>query len=158
MNDSASIYLTAEGAEKLRQELAHLETVKREEIAQRLRSAIQMGDLSENADYHKAKEDQAFLEGRIQELKYTLQNAQLIEESNNGKRDVVDIGATVTIQEEGYDPETYRVVGVKEANPREGKISHQSPIGKALMGKRIGEEVVVQTPGGEMRFKVLDIQ
>ncbi len=158
MNDSTSIYLTAEGAEKLRQELAHLETVKREEIAQRLRSAIQMGDLSENADYHKAKEDQAFLEGRIQELKYTLQNAQLIEESNNGKRDMVDIGATVTIQEEDYDPETYRVVGVKEANPREGKISHQSPIGKALMGKRVGEEVVVQTPGGTMRFKVLDIQ
>ncbi len=158
MNDSASIYLTAEGAEKLRRELAHLETVKREEIAQRLRSAIQMGDLSENADYHKAKEDQAFLEGRIQELKYTLQNAQIIEESSNGKRDVVDIGATVTIQEEDYDPETYRLVGVKEANPREGKISHESPIGKALLGKRVGEEVVVQTPGGEMRFKVLDIQ
>lgn len=117
-----------------------------------------MGDLSENADYHKAKEDQAFLEGRIQELKYTLQNAQLIEESNNGKRDMVDIGATVTIQEEPYDPETYRVVGAKEANPREGKISHQSPIGKALLGKRVGDEVVVQTPGGEMRFKVLDIQ
>ncbi len=158
MNDSASIYLTAEGAEKLRQELARLDTARREEIAQRLRSAIQMGDLSENADYHKAKEDQAFLEGRIQELKYTLQNAQLIEESNNGKRDMVDIGATVTIQEEPYDPETYRVVGAKEANPREGKISHQSPIGKALLGKRVGDEVVVQTPGGEMRFKVLDIQ
>ncbi len=158
MTNSPPIYLTAEGAEKLRQELAHLETVKRAEIAQRLRSAIQMGDLSENADYHKAKEDQAFLEGRIQELKYTLQNAQIIDDGNNGKREVVDIGATVTIQEAEYEPETYRLVGAKEANPREGKISNESPIGRALLGKRPGDEVVVQTPGGTMRFKVLDVQ
>jgi len=158
MTNSPPIYLTAEGAEKLRQELAHLETDKRAEIAQRLRSAIQMGDLSENADYHKAKEDQAFLEGRIQELKYTLQNAQIIDDGNNGKREVVDIGATVTIQEAEYEPETYRLVGAKEANPREGKISNESPIGRALLGKRPGDEVVVQTPGGTMRFKVLDVQ
>ncbi len=158
MKNSDPIYLTAEGAEKLRQELAYLETTKRKELAERLRSAIQMGDLSENADYHKAKEDQAFLEGRIQELKYTLQNAEIIDESHNGKREVVDIGATVTIQEGEYEPETYQLVGAKEANPREGKISNESPIGQALLGKRVGDEVVVQAPGGQMRFKVLDIQ
>ncbi|RMF50681.1 MAG: transcription elongation factor GreA [Anaerolineae bacterium] len=158
MSNSAPIYLTAEGAQKLRQELEYLETTKRQELAERLRSAIQMGDLSENADYHKAKEDQAFLEGRIQELKYTLQNAEIIDESNNGKREVVDIGATVTIQEAGYEPETYQVVGAKEANPREGKISNESPIGRAILGKRAGDEVEVQAPGGKMRFTILDVQ
>lgn len=157
MSNTTPIYLTAEGAEKLRQELKYLETTKREEIAQRLRSAIQMGDLSENADYHKAKEDQGFLEGRIQELKFTLQNAEIIDESNNGKRDVVDIGATVTIQEGDYDPETYQLVGAKESNPRQGKISNESPLGRALLGKRVNDEVRVQTPGGEMIVQIVNI-
>ncbi len=157
MSNTTPIYLTAEGAEKLRQELEYLETTKREEIAQRLRAAIQMGDLSENADYHKAKEDQGFLEGRIQELKFTLQNAEIIDESNNGKRDVVDIGATVTIQEGDYDPETYQLVGAKEANPRQGKISNESPLGRALLGRRVNDEVRVQTPGGEMNVQIVNI-
>ncbi|GAB4531975.1 MAG: transcription elongation factor GreA [Anaerolineales bacterium] len=157
MTSNTSIYLTSEGAEKLRQELAYLETTKRAEIAQRLRSAIQMGDLSENADYHKAKEDQGFLEGRIQELKFTLQNAEIINENHNGRRDVVDIGAKVTIQEGDYEPETYQLVGAKEANPREGKISNESPLGRALLGKRVQDEVKVQTPGGTINVRVIHI-
>lgn len=157
MSNTTPIYLTAEGAEKLRQELKYLETTKREEIAQRLRSAIQMGDLSENADYHKAKEDQGFLEGRIQELKFTLQNAEIIDQSNNGKRDVVDIGATVTIQEGDYEPETYQLVGAKEANPRQGKISNESPLGQALLGRRVNDDVKVKAPGGEMNVRIISI-
>ena len=148
-------YLTAEGEAKLQAELADLTGPKREELAQRLRSAIQMGDLSENADYHKAKEDQAFLEGRIQELESILRAAIIIEKKRG---DVVDVGTTVTIQEEGFDPETFYVVGAKEADPRNGRISNESPIGSALMGHKVGETVEAQTPGGKMNFKILKIE
>jgi transcription elongation factor GreA len=151
------IYLTAEGAERLKIELAELKGPARDEIARRLRSAIQMGDLSENADYHKAKEDQGFLEGRIQELDYILKNATIIEVSDM-KRDVVEVGATITIQEEDYPPETYLMVGAKEADPRQGKISNESPIGKALIGSRVGDVVVAETPGGNLTFKILKIE
>ena len=148
-------YLTAEGEAKLQAELTDLTGPRREELAQRLRSAIQMGDLSENADYHKAKEDQAFLEGRIQELESILRAAIIIEKKRG---DVVDVGTTVTIQEEGFDPETFYVVGAKEADPRNGRISNESPIGSALMGHKVGETVVAQTPGGKMNFKILKIE
>jgi transcription elongation factor GreA len=150
-------YLTAEGAEKLSAELAQLTGPEREAIAKRLRSAIQMGDLSENADYHKAKEDQAFLEGRILELEYVLKNAIIVEASSE-KRDVADVGAKVTVQEEDFEPETYLLVGAKEADPRNGKISNESPIGRALIGKRIGDRVTAQTPGGEISLKILSIE
>ncbi len=150
-------YLTAEGAEKLREELAQLKGPGRDEIAKRLRSAIQMGDLSENADYHKAKEDQGFMEGRILELEYVLHNA-IIVEATNQKREVVEVGAQVTVQEEDFDPETYMVVGAKEADPRKGKISNESPIGRALMGRKAGERVNAQTPGGEISLKILKIE
>ena len=109
---SQQTYLTPEGAEKLRAELKELTGPRREELSQRLRSAIQMGDLSENADYHKAKEDQAFLEGRIQEIEAVLRTAVVVEKT---KSDVVTVGSTVTVQEESFDPETYYVVGAKEA-------------------------------------------
>lgn len=150
-------YLTAEGWEKLKNELEELKGPRREDLATRLREAISMGDLSENADYHKAKEDQAFLEGRINEIEHILQNARLIEE-NVGKRTVVDIGAQVTIQEADYPPETYLLVGAAEADPRNGRISHESPIGKAIMGKKAGDQVVAQTPAGPLNLKVLEIQ
>src|SRR5512132_1744561 len=114
-------YLTPEGEAKLRAELVELTGPRREELAKRLRSAIQMGDLSENADYHKAKEDQAFLEGRIQEIEAALRTAVIIEKTRS---DVVTVGSTVTVQEEGFDPETYDLVGAKEADPRNGKISN----------------------------------
>jgi transcription elongation factor GreA len=150
------IYLTAEGAAKLREELAILKGPERDAIARRLREAIQMGDLSENADYHKAKEDQAFLEGRIQELDYILGNAEIVE--NAGPRDVVKVGVTVTVQEEDFDPEVFHMVGAKEADPRNDKISNESPIGRALMGHKPGEEVEADTPGGKIRFKILKIE
>ena len=117
------IYLTAEGAEKMKAELAELKGPQRTEMAQRLRSAIQMGDLSENADYHKAKEDQGFLEGRIKELEYLLNHA-IIVDTSEVSRDSVQVGTRVTIQEADYPAETYHMVGSKEADPRNGRISH----------------------------------
>jgi transcription elongation factor GreA len=149
-------YLTSAGAERLRAELAELKGPQRNELAKRLRFAIQQGDLSENADYHKAKEDQAFLEGRIQELDYLLKNAIIVE--TTGGYEQVDVGATVTVQEEDYPPETYYMVGAKEADPRNGRISNESPIGRALMGARAGDVVVAETPGGQITLKVLKIE
>jgi len=148
-------YLTAEGAAKLKAELEELTGPKRDELSARLRSAIQMGDLSENADYIKAKEDQGFLEGRIQELEYILGNAVIIEEKTS--TDVVSIGSRVTIQEEDYPEETYHLVGATEADPTNGRISHESPIGKALMDHKVGDEVEAETPGGVIKFKILNI-
>jgi transcription elongation factor GreA len=151
------IYLTPEGAAKLEAELEALKGPKRDEMARRLRSAIQMGDLSENADYHKAKEDQGFMEGRIQELDYILKNATIIEVSAV-PTDTIQVGSRVTVQEGDYPAETYYLVGATEANPREGKISNESPIGKALIGGHAGDEVIANTPGGEIKLKILKIE
>jgi transcription elongation factor GreA len=148
-------YLTPEGETRLRAELAELTGPRREELAKRLRAAIQMGDLSENADYHKAKEDQAFLEGRIQELEAILRMAVIIEKKQS---DVVTVGSHVTVQEADFDPETYYLVGAKEADPRNGKISNESPIGKALMDHKAGDVVEAETPGGRIKFKILKIE
>jgi transcription elongation factor GreA len=148
-------YLTAEGAEKLKAELKELTGPRREELSQRLRSAIQMGDLSENADYHKAKEDQAFLEGRIQEIEAVLRTAVIVEKKHS---DVVTVGSTVTVQEDDFTPETYYLVGAKEADPRNGKISNESPIGRALMEHRVGDVVEAETPGGKLKIKILKIE
>jgi len=150
-------YLTVEGEIRLRAELAELEGPARQALAARLRSAIQMGDLSENADYTKAKEDQGFLEGRIQELNYILSHATIIKENGNGY-DVVDVGATVTVKEADYPPEAYFVVGSKEADPANGRISNESPIGQALLGKKVGDTVTVETPGGVLNLKILEIK
>ena len=150
-------YLTVEGAEKIKAELAELKGPRRTELAQRLRSAIQMGDLSENADYHKAKEDQGFLEGRIKELEYLLHNAVIVDISEVS-RDSVQVGTRITIQEEGEEPETYLMVGASEADPRNGRISNESPIGAALFGKKVGEIAVAETPGGQIQFKILKIE
>ena len=148
-------YLTPEGEAKLKTELAELTGRRREELAQRLRSAIQMGDLSENADYHKAKEDQAFLEGRIQEIEAALRSAVIIEKTHS---DIVTVGSSVTIQEEDFPPETYHLVGAKEADPRNGKISNESPIGRALMDHKVGDVVETETPSGKIAFKILKIE
>lgn len=149
-------YLTASGEAKLRAELAELKGPKREELAKRLRAAIQMGDLSENADYHKAKEDQAFLEGRIQEIEFILRNVVIIEK--NANTDVVSVGSHVTIQEADFPPEVYHVVGAQEADPRNGRISNESPIGRALIDHRVGDAVEAETPGGKIRLKILKIE
>lgn len=149
------MYLTPEGAAKLRAELAELTGPRREELAQRLRSAIQMGDLSENADYHKAKEDQGFLEGRIQEIEAILRTAVIVEKTHS---DVVTIGSRVTLQEDNFDPEVYYVVGAKEADPRKSKISNESPIGRALMDHKAGDVVEAEAPDGKIRFKILKVE
>ncbi|MCQ3939063.1 MAG: transcription elongation factor GreA [Chloroflexi bacterium] len=153
---SQSHYLTPEGEAKLKAELEELKGPRREELAKRLRAAIQMGDLSENADYHKAKEDQGFLEGRIKEIEAILRNSVIIERS--GSSDVVSIGSRVTIQEEGFEPETYHLVGPAEADPRNGKISHESPIGRALMDKKVGDTAETETPGGKIKFKIIKVE
>jgi transcription elongation factor GreA len=150
-------YLTSEGAAKLESELKNLKGPQREALSRRLRDAIQNGDLSENADYHKAKEDQGFLEGRIQELEFILRNALIVEKSSAPK-DIVAVNVKVTVQEQGFDPEVYHLVGATEADPRTGKISHESPIGNALMGHRVGDMVEVDTPGGKIKLKILNIE
>lgn len=154
-------YLTLEGKRKLEEELEYLTTVARQELAERLQFAIKQGDLSENADYHKAKEDQAFLEGRIKTIEAMLRNLVIVEEARAETltHDQVHIGCTVTVVEEGYgDPEAYLIVGPAEADPRQGKISHESPLGKALLGKQVGDKVRVQAPVGEITFEVVKIE
>ena len=148
-------YLTPEGETRLKAELAELTGPRRQQIAQRLRAAIQMGDLSENADYHKAKEDQGFLEGRIQEIEAILRMAVIIEKKQS---DVVTVGSRVTIQEADSPPETYHVVGAKEADPRNGRISNESPIGRALMDHKVGDIVEADVPDGRIEFKILKIE
>jgi len=147
MNDKKH-YLTPEGKQKLEAELQDLKQNGRKELAERLKSAISMGDLSENADYHKAKEDQGFLEGRIQEIEAILYHAEVIENQSNYQE--VAVGAKVTIKEGDYQPETYHLVGSQEANPRDGKISHQSPIGKALIGHKVGDIVEAKLPNDDI--------
>ncbi len=156
-----STYLTKEGAARLKVELEELKGPKRKDLARRLHPAVQMGDLSENADYHKAKEDQAFLEGRIKTIEAMLRNLVIVEEARaeTTASDLVHIGCRVTVVEEDYgDPETYLIVGSAEADPKQGKISHESPLGKALMGRRVGDPVTVRAPAGEIQFKVVKIE
>ena len=150
-------YLTKDGAEKLRAELLHLQGPVRDELAKRLRSAIQMGDLSENADYSAAKEEQAFVEGRIQELTRVLRDVVIIDD-NRTNTHLVEIGSIVTIQEGKDQPETFQLVGPQEADPRNGKISYNSPIGQVLIGHGVGHTVVATTPGGEIQLKILSIK
>jgi len=150
-------YLTAAGEAKLRAELEQLKGPGRDALAKRLRIAIQQGDLSENADYIQAKEEQGFLEGRIQELTQILSNVITIEE-NNGRHDSVEIGAKITIQEDNYPEETYFLVGPQEADPRNGRISHKSPIGEALLKHKVGDIVTVSTPAGEIHLKITKIE
>ncbi len=155
---SKPIYLTKEGQEELRAELDELLNVKRPELAARLHAAIKQGDLSENADYIAAKESQGFLEGRIQELESKLRNAVIIEEREGRGDDHVRLGSHVTVVEEGYDDEeTYHVVGATEANPAKGKISNESPLGRALLGREVGDTVAVRAPAGEINFKIVEI-
>ncbi len=148
--------ITKEGLKKLKEELEDMKTRQREELSKRLRFAIQQGDLSENADYHKAKEDQAFLEGKIREYEETVAGAKIIDGSNNNG--VIDVGSHITIQEGSYPEERYHMVGAREANPMEGRISNESPIGKALLGRKAGDTVTVETPGGAMELKILSVE
>jgi transcription elongation factor GreA len=154
--DRQDYFLTPEGQAKLKSQLEELRGPRREALAKRLRAAVQQGDLSENADYISAKEEQAFLEGRIQELEIVLRNATLIEEGTSA--DEVVIGSTVVVVTDGQPTETYQLVGIKEADPRNGRISHESPIGKALLGHRVGDVARAETPGGVIEFKIIEIR
>lgn len=152
------IFLTQEGIENLKQELIELKGSARAELARRLRSAIQMGDLSENADYITAKEEQSFVEGRILELEEILKRAKMIEQIEK-EPGTIQIGSEVIVREEGYDEdELYAIVGSKEANPDKGKISYESPIGKSLLNHRVGDIVRVKTPEGYINFKVIEVR
>ena len=150
------VYVTPEGLKQLEDELTYLQTVKREELAMKLEAAIAQGDLKENADYHAAKEEQGFSEARVRDIEDTLRRAKIIDE--NGPSDVVRVGSTVTVSEEGFDEEeTYVIVGAAEADPASGRISNVSPIGRALLGARTGNTVLVETPGGAIKFTILSI-
>ncbi len=151
-------YLTKEGLQKIKEELEYLKTEKRAEISDRLEVAISHGDLSENADYDYAKQEQAFVEGRIKDLEDSLRRAEVID--HDGRNDKVRIGSTVTVVEPDYEdePETYYIVGAHEADPSNGRISNESPIGRALLGAKKGQTVTVNVPAGEIQLKVSNIQ
>ncbi|NCU17492.1 transcription elongation factor GreA [Pallidibacillus pasinlerensis] len=150
--------MTLEGKQKLEQELEYLKTTKRKEVVERIKIARSFGDLSENSEYDSAKDEQAFVEGRIATLEKMIRNAVIIEEDENNK-DTVTLGKSVTFVElPDGEEETYTIVGSAEADPFEGKISNDSPIAKSLIGRKVGEQVTVQTPGGEMVVKIVGIQ
>ena len=149
-------FMTQEGYDKLQEELKYLRSVKRQEVADRLHEAMDGGELIEDAEYEAAKNEQAFVEGRIQELEILLANARVIEE--NTKKDIVQVGAKVTIQEDGQDPEEYTIVGPVEARPRNGRISNESPLGRALMDHRAGDIVEVEAPGGSFVVRILKVR
>jgi transcription elongation factor GreA len=151
-----STYVTPEGLKKLEDELDHLRKVKRQEVAQRLHEAMEDGELIENAEYEAAKNEQAFVEGRILELEHMLAQAQVIEPGKS--TGVVGIGSTVVVQEDGKPSETYTIVGVAEANPREGLISNESPLGQALLDHKVGDDVDVRAPAGTIHFRIVKIK
>lgn len=146
--------LTPEGLIKLNEELKNLIEVKRKEVIERIREAAAHGDLSENADYAQAREEQSFIEGRIQEIEEMVKNAEIIDTSSNHA--VVSIGATVTVRVAGKERK-YTIVGSNEANPTEGKISNESVVGRGLLGKRVGDKVQISTPAGETTYEVVSI-
>lgn len=151
-------FLTRDGYQKLQDELDFLRTRKREEIANRLHEAMEGGELIENAEYEAAKNEQAFVEGHIKELEVLLATARVIDEKPVSGADLIQVGATVVIQEEGSsDKEEYTIVGAAEANPMEGKISNESPLGKALLNHREGEKVQVDAPAGVFFVKVIKV-
>ena len=155
MNEGPT-FLTREGYRKLEQELNHLRTVRRQEVARRLHQALKEGDILENAELEDARNEQAFVEGRILMLGRMLGDVVMIEEE--GPREAVGLGSRVTIVEGDGPPETYHIVGSVEADPAKGLISNESPLGRALMGRKVGGEVVVNAPDGVLVFRIVEIQ
>jgi transcription elongation factor GreA len=149
-------FLTRDGYKKLKEELEYLKTVRRVEVAQAIHDAKIDGDVMENAGYEEAKRQQAFLEGRIMTVEALLKNAVLIE--SNGCSDTVGLGSRVTVVEAGFEPETYSIVGSAEANPGAGRISNESPLGKALIGHKAGDRVTFEAPSGLVEIKVVSIE
>jgi len=150
-------YMTVEGKEKLENELEYLKSEKRKEVVERIKVARSFGDLSENSEYDSAKEEQGFVEGRIQQIEGMIRNSKIIEEDSDSS--VVSLGKTVTFKElPDGEEEVYKIVGSAEADPIEGKISNDSPMAQSLFGKGIGEQVVVSTPGGDMKVEITQVQ
>lgn len=151
-------YMTLEGKQKLEEEVEYLKTEKRKEVVERIKVARSFGDLSENSEYDSAKEEQAFVEGRIAQLEKMIRNAVIIEDDDKNSS-VVSLGKTVKFVElpEG-DEEEYKIVGSAESDPLEGKISNDSPMAQSLIGKSVGDIVIVNTPGGEMEVKILEVK
>ena len=158
MSESKKYIMTYEGVKKLEEELEHLKTVKRKEITEKIKVALGYGDLSENSEYDEAKNEQAFTEGRIIQLENMLKNAEVVDE-NDISTDVVSIGSKVKVKDYEFDEEVdYTIVGSAEADPMEYKISNESPVGRGLMGKRVGDVVEVVVPGGVNKFEILEIR
>ena len=151
------MYLTKDGFERLKTELEALVNVKRKEISKKIKRAKEFGDLSENAEYAEAKEEQSFIEGRIQELEHVLKNSEVLTKSGKRSCNIVDVGCTVHVTLESGDMKL-RIVGSAEADPENGFISFESPIGKALMGRKAGEEVDVEVPAGTIKYKIKHIE
>ncbi|MCQ2441409.1 MAG: transcription elongation factor GreA [Clostridia bacterium] len=152
-----SIKITDDGLKKLQEELENLKTVGRADIAEKIKVARGYGDLSENSEYDEAKNEQAKIEARIVEIEAMLKNVEIISDIK-GKAKTVMVGVKVKVYDEEYDEECeYRVVGSTEADPRDNKISDESPVGKALIGKKVGDEVIVEAPAGEIKLKILGI-
>lgn len=151
------IFLTPEGRAKLEEELNHLKTTKRAQVAEAIHSAKEEGDIMENSAYDEAKNEQAFVEGRIMTIEQMLKNAVMINETRAS--DIVGVGTYVTVVERGHrDDEMYQIVGSAEADPTRGRISNESPVGRALLGKRVGDEVQVKIPDGVRHLKIVEIR
>src|SRR5690625_3066085 len=158
MSKEKSYYMTLEGKQKLEEELNYLKTTRRQEVVERIKIARSFGDLSENSEYDAAKDEQAFVESRIAQIENMIRNAVIIE-NDASDPDTVSLGKTVTfIELPDGEEESYTIVGSAEADPFEGKISNDSPIAKSLLGNRIGDEVVVSTPAGDMNVKIVGLE
>jgi transcription elongation factor GreA len=158
MTEDKKFYMTLDGKAKLEQELDFLKSEKRKEVVERIKIARSFGDLSENSEYDSAKEEQAFVEGRIVTIEKMIRNAVIIEEDESDSS-VVSLGKSVKFKElPDGDEETYTIVGSAESDPFEGKISNDSPMAQSLLGKSVGDKVTVQTPGGEMKVEILEIK
>ena len=151
-----AVYLTKKGRKKLEDELEFLRDTKRQEVASRLHEAMEDGELIENAEYEAAKNEQAFVEGRILEIEHMLASAQEIKRRR--AKDMVRIGSTVVVKQDGSANETYTIVGAAEANPKEGLISNESPLGRALLDGKVGESIEVEAPAGVLNFRIVKIK
>ncbi|MBD3365992.1 transcription elongation factor GreA [candidate division WWE3 bacterium] len=154
---SDTVYITKEGLEKLKKQLTELKEERRPAVAKRIKEAREMGDISENAEYDAARQEQAFIEGKISELEEVIKDAEVVEEGANGGDGVVRVGAKVTVHIEGEE-ETFHLVGAHEANPMENKISHESPLGASLMGKKVGDSFEVEAPIGKLIYKIKAVE
>lgn len=151
------VILTIKGLRKIEEELEHLKTIRRKEVAERIKQAIAFGDISENSEYDEAKNEQAFTEGRIIQLENMLKNAEVVDEAEVPS-DVVSVGARVKVKDYDFDEEViYTIVGSAEADPMEFKISNESPVGSGLIGKKVGDIVEISVPDGVSKYEILEI-